>query len=135
MKKLPLLLMVLFVLLQFSLAGGQPKKALPPDIDELEKRILAYVPDARFPDDPFVLATVQEALAGFKESNGGVGACLVRESTGEIVERGHNRQYEPYFRSDLHAEMDLLTRYEERIKASRTDNSSASQAEQRKIAG
>jgi tRNA(adenine34) deaminase len=135
MKKFLFTLTVLFVLFQFSLAGDAPKPALPPDIIELEKKINAYVPDAQYPDDRFVLVTVQEALAGLKENNGGIGACLVRESTGEIVERGHNRQFVPYFRSDLHAEMDLLTRYEERIKARRSDNSSVPQAEQRKIDG
>jgi cytosine deaminase len=135
MKKFLLAMTVLPILFQLSPAGDGPKKALPPDIVELEKRINAFVPDGRYPDDAFVLVTVQEALAGLKENNGGVGACLVRESTGEIVERGHNRQFEPYFRSDLHAEMDLLTRYEERVKARRSDNPSASQAEQRKING
>ncbi len=50
----------------------------------------------------------------------GIGACLVREATGEILERGRNSQYEPYFRSDLHAEMDLLDRWEERMRLTRS---------------
>jgi cytosine deaminase len=50
------------------------------------------------------------------EGSGGVGACLVDERNGKVVERGHNSQYTPYFRSDLHAEMDLLNRYEDRLK-------------------
>jgi tRNA(adenine34) deaminase len=79
------------------------------------------------------LVTIREALIGSRENNGGIGACLVREATGEIVEKGHNRQYEPYFRSDLHAEMDLLTRYEERIKAQRFKTSSY--GDPRKIGG
>jgi tRNA(adenine34) deaminase len=89
------------------------------ELDEIEKLINGYTPDPRFPDDPFVKATLLEALAGSREGNGGIGACLVREATGEIVERGHNRQFEPYMRSDLHAEMDLLTRYEDRVKGVR----------------
>ncbi len=32
------------------------------------------------------------------------------------MERGRNRQYSPYFRSDMHAEMDLLNRYEDRMR-------------------
>ena len=89
------------------------------ELDEIEQLVDGYTPDPRYPDDPFVKVTLQEALAGSREGNGGIGACLVREATGEIVERGHNRQFEPYIRSDLHAEMDLLTRYEERVKGIR----------------
>ncbi|MEZ4483174.1 MAG: hypothetical protein R2864_00800 [Syntrophotaleaceae bacterium] len=32
------------------------------------------------------------------------------------MERGHNRQYSPHFRSDMHGEMDLLNRYEDRVQ-------------------
>jgi tRNA(adenine34) deaminase len=135
MKRLLLTLALLHVLFQFSLAGGEKKQSLPPDIVEIEKGILAYVPDARYVDDPFVLVAVKESLAAFKEGNGGVGACLVHEGTGKIVERGRNRQFRPHFRSDLHAEMDLLTRFEERVKAPRLDDLTVPQAHQRKIEG
>ena len=103
------------------------------ELDEIEKRVRSFIPDPHYPDDLFVLVTIQEALAGSRENNGGIGACLVRETTGEVVERGHNRQYEPYFRSDLHAEMDLLTRYEERVKAQRFQTSSS--GDPRKVEG
>lgn len=89
------------------------------ELGEIESQVNAYIPGKSCPDDPFVLVTLQEAIAAIREGNGGIGACLVREATGEIVERGHNRQYEPYFRSDLHAEMDLLTRYEEKVRGRR----------------
>jgi cytosine deaminase len=117
------------------MSGEAQKKSLPPDPEEIERRINAFVPDKKYPDDPFVLVAVQEALAGLRENNGGVGACLVEEATGKIVERGHNRQFAPYFRSDLHAEMDLLNRYEERVKARRSDNPSAPPEKQRKVEG
>ena len=90
------------------------------DLTLIEKRINSYVPDSRYPDDAFVLVTVREGLLGGRERNGGIGACLVRKATGKIIEQGHNRQYEPYFRSDLHAEMDLLDRYEERMRKTRS---------------
>jgi len=89
-------------------------------LDDIGKEISVFVPDARYPDDPFVLVTVQEAMKGARERNGGIGACLVREETGEVLERGHNSQYEPWFRSSLHAEMDLLDRYEERMRLTRS---------------
>lgn len=94
--------------------------ALRGDLDDLEKEIAAAVSDPQYPDDPFVFVTVKEALQGGRERNGAIGACLVREATGEVIERSHNRQYEPYFRSDLHAEMDLLDRYEEKVRATRS---------------
>lgn len=94
----------------------------PSFLTAIEQRIDAYTPDSRYPDDPFVLTTLREALLGARERNGGIGACLVEKATGKIVERGHNSQYEPYFRSDLHAEMDLLTRYEERMRITRSSN-------------
>ena len=92
------------------------------DLPLLEQKINAYEVNKKYPDDPFVLLTVKEALKGAKERNGGIGACLVLESTGKILEQAHNCQYEPYFRSDLHAEMDLLNRYEERMRITRSRN-------------
>jgi len=127
--------MVSSLLFQLLIAGGAQIRVVPPDIVEIERRVRDFAPDERYPDDPFVLVAVQEALSGFKEGNGGIGACLMDMNTLKVVERGHNRQFEPYFRSDLHAEMDLLTRYEERVKARKLDNASVPQAEQRKIKG
>jgi tRNA(adenine34) deaminase len=79
---------------------------------ELEKKVKALVPDPRYPDDSFIIITLQEAIAAAMEGNFAVGAVLVREN-GEIVERGHNRVFDPHFRSDLHAEMEVMTRFEE----------------------
>jgi len=84
-------------------------------LEEIQAAIEAFSP--KKPDDRFALISLQEALAAAREGNFGYGACLVNESTGEVVERGHNRVFYPYFRSDLHAEMDLLNKYEDRMKA------------------
>jgi tRNA(adenine34) deaminase len=135
MKRFLSTVAIILILFQVFLVGEEQKKLLPPDVVELEKRIDAFVPDAQYRDDPFILVAVQEALLGLKENNGGVGACLVEESTGKIVERGHNRQFNPYFRSDLHAEMDLLNRYEDRVKALRSNDASVPQSVQRKVEG
>ncbi len=127
--------LLVFLLAQLSFPGNEQNKAPFLDIAEIERRIQSYVPNGQYPDDPFILVAVQEALIALKENNGSVGACLVEESTGKIVERGHNRQFDPHFRSDLHAEMDLLTRYEERIQAKKIANSSIPQSIQRKVDG
>jgi tRNA(adenine34) deaminase len=130
------LIVLSFLLLLGALSSeAADSKAWLSELNEIDKRVNAYAPDKGCPDDPFILVTVQEAITAMREGNGGIGACLVQEATGEIVERGHNRQYEPYFRSDLHAEMDLLTRYEERVKARRGSAAGTPSVEQRKIVG
>jgi tRNA(adenine34) deaminase len=119
-----------------SFAQDSRRKPWIAELSEIEKQVNAFVPNSAHPDDPFILVTLKEAIEGSREENGGIGACLVREATGEVVERGHNRQFEPYYRSDLHAEMDLLTRYEDRIKAVRPEGrGTPSTAETRKMGG
>ncbi|MBU1692887.1 MAG: nucleoside deaminase [Verrucomicrobia bacterium] len=86
-------------------------------LDELEKRIALFKPDPTYRDDNAALVALREAVAAAKEGNYGIGACLVDEITGEIIQRGRNHIFSPYFRSDLHAEMDVLTGYEQRVKA------------------
>jgi tRNA(adenine34) deaminase len=120
-----LIVFAVFCLLSFVSCHHMPVAAIPvvglrADLDDIAREIESVAPDSQYPDDSFVLVTVKEALQGGRERNGSIGACLVREDTGEIVERSHNRQYEPYFRSDLHAEMDLLDRYEERMRLTRS---------------
>jgi cytosine deaminase len=89
-------------------------KATQKLLDELEQKVNALVPDREYPDDEFVLVALDEAIAAAREGNFGVGAVLVRDN-GEIVQPGHNRMFSPHFRSDLHAEMDVMTRFEERF--------------------
>lgn len=96
---------------------------LQQNITEIETRIEAYVPDARYRDDVVGLVVVKDAIVSLKAGSGGIGACLVDGTTGKIVERGRNRQYSPYFRSDMHAEMDLLNRYEDRVRKKGGGNS------------
>jgi len=96
-----------------ALAEGE-RQAIQPELDELEKRIASFVPSPHHRDDSFVLVTLREAVAAMREGSGGIGACLVHEQSGAIVEVGHNRQFMPHFRSDMHAEMDLLNRYEDK---------------------
>lgn len=95
-----------------------PVKADNPKIklEKLEKRVASYAVRPEYKDDPHALAVVRNALKSIQEGSGGIGACLVDPSDGKVVEYGRNRQFSPHFRSDLHAEMDLLNRYEDRVK-------------------
>ncbi len=118
-------LVLLFSLLSLSLLArpADNRDSESADLDKLEKTVLSAIPDPHYAHDRFIIVTLKEAIAAKREnSGGGVGACLVRESTGEIVAVGHNRQFMPYFRSDMHAEMDLITRYEDGVRAVRPSN-------------
>ena len=90
-------------------------KSISDFLHELKIRIEKLVSDENYPHDAFVIITLQEAIAAALEGNFGVGAVLVRNRK-EIVQRGHNRVFSPHFRSDMHAEMDVMTRFEERHK-------------------
>ena len=89
----------------------------PEVLSQLEKAIKELSPDPQHGHDRYVIESVKEALLSAQESNMGVGGVLVDEH-GDIVERGRNRVFSPYFRSDLHSEMDLMTRAETRFKDS-----------------
>jgi tRNA(adenine34) deaminase len=84
-------------------------------LEQLKIRIDKLVPDKNYPHDAFVIITLQEAIEAALEGNFGVGAVLIRNRK-EIVQRGHNRVFSPHFRSDMHAEMDVMTKFEERHK-------------------
>lgn len=115
-KKIVCFFFVLVFLADISCALAGDKEKL----NKLEKRITSYTMNKTYKDDLYGLIVVKCALASLKESSGGIGACLVNSTTGKVVEYGRNRQYTTYFRSDLHAEMDLLNRYEERMKKTRS---------------
>ncbi|HMB31555.1 MAG TPA: deaminase [Desulfohalobiaceae bacterium] len=105
-----LVVLILFLNLNPVLAWDKEK------LNRLEERVSSYKIDKSYKDDPYGLMVVKAALKALKEGSGGIGACLVNATSGEVVEYGRNRQYTDYFRSDLHAEMDLLNRYENRVK-------------------
>jgi cytosine deaminase len=89
-------------------------KSIKKPLDEIKARIDKLVPDKNYPHDAFVIITLQEAIEAALEGNFGVGAVLINRN--KIVQRGHNRVFSPHFRSDMHAEMDVMTKFEERHK-------------------
>lgn len=62
-------------------------------------------------NDVFSIEAIKEAICSAESGNYGIGAVLVDESTNKILERGHNKIFTEY-RSDFHAEMDLLNKFE-----------------------
>ena len=105
-----------------STALSSPALANQDKLKAIEARINAVTINPDFKDDVYGLIVVRQALTSLKKGSGGIGACLVDTATGKVVEYGRNRQFSPHFRSDLHAEMDLLNRYEERLKKLRPNN-------------
>jgi len=101
----------------WNIRSGDKENKEAVELEKLTQQVQSLKPNPHYSDDPFILVALQEAIAAKKEGSGGIGACLVKESSGEIVMRGHNRQFSPHFRSDMHAEMDLMNRYEDFVKA------------------
>jgi cytosine deaminase len=84
-------------------------------LNEMEERVKAFAPDPEYPDDRFIQITLEEAVAAAREGNFGVGAVLIRDD-GQIVQKGRNHVFHPHFRSDLHAEMFVMTEFENRFQ-------------------
>ncbi len=75
----------------------------------------SYKQDFQFFDDFFALETCQLALQAVESGNFGVGSLIIN-SQGEIVARGHNQVFHPYFRSDRHGEMVAMERFEDQYQ-------------------
>jgi tRNA(Arg) A34 adenosine deaminase TadA len=64
-------------------------------------------------DQRLGILACSEALMAARMGNYGVGAVLI-DPKGEILEQGRNAVFFPNFRSDLHAEMVVMTAFEQR---------------------
>lgn len=85
---------------------------LPVIIGKLDNFLESYRPDNRFSDDVYAKESNLQALKSIKEGGYGIGAVLI-DQAGKIIATGYNEQIQKH-RSDLHGEMTLLTRFEER---------------------
>jgi cytosine deaminase len=63
-------------------------------------------------DEDYGWLTAVLALRAVSLGNAGVG-CVLVEREGEVIVKGHNQVFHPYFRSDLHAEMMVMDRFED----------------------
>ena len=89
--------------------GDQP---ISEEMANIKKAIHSFQPSLKYPDDIFSLTAVMEAYEGLISGNFGVGAVLVNKHSGKVLLKAHNSVFTPFFRSDMHAEMILLTEYE-----------------------
>lgn len=73
-----------------------------------------------FTDDKYALEANKQALKSVIQGGYGIGSVLINQN-GEIIAAAHNSQIQEH-RSDLHAEMTLLTKFEESHKAKKYMN-------------
>lgn len=71
----------------------------------------AYRPRPEYPDDAYIWLTGILALTSLTKGNFGIGSILVND-IGDVIIQGHNEIFTPYFRSDRHAEMVVMNRFE-----------------------
>ena len=99
----------------FLPCGITAKDSMNIVLDKLDNFLKNYVPDPKYTDERYALASCRESLKGVKEGGYGIGAVLI-DDKGNILALGHNEQIQ-LNRSDLHGEMTLLTNFEQSDKA------------------
>lgn len=80
-------------------------------LDTIERQLKAFVPDHEHPDDDVAMICIGEAIEAARDGNFGVGAVLV-DPEGDVVITAHNQVFHPFFRSDMHAEMGVVSFFE-----------------------
>lgn len=81
------------------------------DVSKMKTYLLDYEFNLDYPDDRYVWLTNVLALKAVDAGNFGVG-CILVDGRGNVVNQGHNEVFNPYFRSDLHAEMVVMDNFE-----------------------
>ena len=74
--------------------------------------LLDYEFDNEYQDDKYIWLTNVLALKAVDSGNFGVG-CILVDSSDNIIVEGHNEVFNPYFRSDRHAEMVVMDKFED----------------------
>jgi len=69
-----------------------------------------------YSDDGYAWLTCVLALKAVASGNFGVG-CVIVDSSGKLITQGHNEVFNPYFRSNRHAEMVVMDELEDRYRA------------------
>lgn len=82
------------------------------DLASLQLALKSYQPRVNLRDDVYIWLTIILALQAAEIGNFGVG-CVLVDKNGNVVTGGHNKVFNPYFRSDLHAEMVTMSQFED----------------------
>lgn len=89
-------------------------------LQKIETFLSAFQPEKKYSDDVYAKAANLQALNSVKQGGYGIGSVLI-DKEGYIIAAAHNTQIQKN-RSDLHAEMTLMTKFEEKHKAKRYMN-------------
>jgi len=80
-------------------------------LQKMQNYLVAFQPAEEYSDDIYAKAANIQALKSVLQGGYGIGSVLV-DKDGKIIAAAHNTQIQKH-RSDLHAEMTLLTNFEE----------------------
>jgi tRNA(Arg) A34 adenosine deaminase TadA len=89
-------------------------------LQKLHSYLIAFQPAKEYPDDVYAKEANIQALKSVIQGGYGIGSVLVNKE-GKIIAEAHNTQIQKH-RSDLHAEMTLLTNFEESCQAKKYVN-------------
>jgi len=89
-------------------------------LEKLGTYLETFIPDTEYSDDVYAKAANEQALRSVMQGGYGIGAVLIDKS-GKIIAADYNSQIQKH-RSDLHAEMTLLTNFERSLKAKKFMN-------------
>ena len=76
-------------------------------LEEISKILDEFKPKRK--QDSVAIMAIKEAISAIRNGGWGIGAILVDNQSGKIICRGQNKT----MRSDWHAEMDLLNKFED----------------------
>lgn len=100
--------------------GIRPDDQIKTILQKLHTYLIEFQPSEEYSDDVFARAANLQALKSVMEGGYGIGSVLI-DQNGKIIEEAHNNQMQKH-RSDLHAEMALMTKFEESRKAKKFMN-------------
>ncbi|MCX6327492.1 MAG: nucleoside deaminase [Bacteroidia bacterium] len=80
-------------------------------LEKVQNYLVAFQPSEEYSDDAYAKAANLQALKSVMQGGYGIGSVLI-DQKGKIIAAAHNSQIQKH-RSDLHAEMTLLTNFEE----------------------
>ncbi|MCU0461279.1 MAG: nucleoside deaminase [Bacteroidales bacterium] len=95
--------------------GIQPSDPSDVILQKIETYLVAFIPQPEYTDDEYAKEANIQALKSIKQGGYGIGSVLV-DQNGKIIFAAHNSQIQKN-RSDLHAEMTLLTKFEQSHKS------------------
>jgi tRNA(Arg) A34 adenosine deaminase TadA len=85
------------------------------NLEAIKAEFNAYQADNSFAHESWVLLALEEAIAGVEAGSFGVGSILVN-AEGKVVSQGYNTMHSGAWRSDMHAEMNVINMFEDEQK-------------------